>query len=502
MNKRKDPPRLQDMAHRKICKMIREVGIKWTRRLHSAAVMGQNYWLQETESVDGECVTVRHNLASLPVPLVAEFIVQYAVGEFTTRIASYDNESNRPHINRLYDRQIQRDICANMFKAVLLPCVSRCNIGNTESGFVQELLIQLLYVVPNIKALIFPSKERPNYMQLFVERIQILTQLQEFRFHVGCTTEIIIELSKYCPHLKKLSVQDSRRVDDECVEHLLKLTHLRALNVADTSISNNSFRELLSGLPQVEEVTWFGPVDPVLRDLTVCLPSVRKFVGNVSAAGLLVRKCQNITELVLLSLTEDISDLGDLRSVAELSVLLSSCTVFGFSALIMRLGQTLAKLEMYQVANLNIDDLINYCAALNELILSYCHVTYKETFDRKSPHFQNLKELKLRHNWGPFDFRSVLHLYVNLNILHIVGMGEITDEVIRQIVTSGGWRSVTECVADHCGYLSMITAFLLIKTCPNLTKLGNINSWPGVAYGELETFLNFVRHTNLSLTVC
>jgi hypothetical protein len=170
-----------------------------------------------------------------------------------------------------------------MFKAVLLPCVSRCNIGITESGFVQELLIQLLYVIPNIKALIFPPEERLNYMQLFVERIPFLTQLQEFRFHVGCTTEIIIELSKYCPHLIKLSVQDSRRVDDECVENLLKLTHLRALNVADTSISINGYRALLSGLPQVEVVTWFGPIDPVLRDLTAYLPSVRKFVGKISA---------------------------------------------------------------------------------------------------------------------------------------------------------------------------------------------------------------------------
>jgi hypothetical protein len=113
-----------------------------------------------------------------------------------------------------------------MLKAVRLPCMSTCDMGITESEFVQELLIKLPYAIPNIKALILPPLKRLNYMQLFVERIQILTQLQEFRFHVGCTTEIIIELSKYCPHMKNLSVRFSICVDDVCVEHLLKLTHV------------------------------------------------------------------------------------------------------------------------------------------------------------------------------------------------------------------------------------------------------------------------------------
>jgi hypothetical protein len=125
-------------------------------------------------------------------------------------------------------------------------------------------------------------------MQLLVERIQILTHLQEFCFHTGCTTEIIIQLSKYCPHMKKISVQDSRRVDDQCVEHLLKLRHLLSLNIAETSVSANSYATLLSGLPQVRDVVWFHPIDPVLGNLTLCLPSVEAFVGIISDAKLLV----------------------------------------------------------------------------------------------------------------------------------------------------------------------------------------------------------------------
>jgi hypothetical protein len=387
-----------------------------------------------------------------------EYIVHYGVVEFTKIIASYHDDDGRSPITRSVDTEIHHDICANMFKAVLLPCMSECNIGITRSEFVQELLIKLLYVIPNIKALILPPAERPNYMKLFVERIQILTHLQEFRFNVGCTTEIIIELSKYCPHMKKLCVEESRRVDDVCVEHLLKLRHLRVLNIVKTSISTNGYSTLLSNLPLIQDIVWFSPIDPVLRELTVRLPSVMAFAGKVSAAELLVQNCPNITELVLVSPTTDMSDLGELKSVAALSISLSNCTVIGFRVLIRELGPNLTILEMHQVRNLNFDDLINYCIVLNSLRIGYCHITYTETFDRELPHFRNLKELELRHNWGPFDFSSVLHLYANLNVLHAVGMRKITDAFVSEIVTAGGFRNLIELVVDHCGYMSIETA--------------------------------------------
>jgi hypothetical protein len=179
-------------------------------------------------------------------------------------------------------------------------------------------------------------------------------------------------------------------VDDECVEHLLKLTHLRALNVAGTSISINSYGSLLSGLPQIQDIVWSDPIDPVLRDLTVCLPSVKSFVGNISDAELLVMMCPNVTHIFLHSTIEDISVLGELRSVVALSIFISNCNVIGFSALIRGLGPNLTILEMHQVENINIDYIINYCTVLNTLTISHCHVTQAEIFDIESPHFLNL----------------------------------------------------------------------------------------------------------------
>jgi hypothetical protein len=113
-----------------------------------------------------------------------------------------------------------------------------------------------------------------------------------------------------------------------------------------------SYLALVSVLRNVEEVVWYHSTDPVRRDLTACLPSVRKFVWKVLAAGLLVRKCPNIAELVLDNPTEDISDLGNLRSVAALSILWCNYTVVRCSHVISPLDPRLTILNMHQVKNL------------------------------------------------------------------------------------------------------------------------------------------------------
>jgi hypothetical protein len=157
---------------------------------------------------------------------------------------------------------------------------------------------------------------------------------------------------------------------------------------------------------------------------------------------------------------------------------------------------------MQVIMDVNMDDLINYCSFLDELNIRSCHITCRRTFDPELPHFRNLKELRLRHNWGPFDFSFILHLYVNLNVLSIVGLAQISDTVIRQIVMADGFRNVTEFVAFRCGDMSMDTAWLLMQNCPNLTKIGNISGWSGVTDYEVATILTFLRNNNLSLLLC
>jgi hypothetical protein len=502
MNRRKDPPSLEVLLCQNIREILQKVAVKWTHRLHVAALSGRNRWLQEVKSVEKECYLVRLKLTSLTVPVISELITHYSVSDFTKAMSSFDTDAGLPFITRVYNRGIYEDICTHMLKSVLLPCLSRLDMRTVDSDFVQMLLIKLLYVIPNVKALMLPLGIGPRHLQIFKERIQILIDLQELCFLFDCTTEIIIELSKYCPRLKKLSVEYSRRVDDNCVKHLLKLRNLISLNVADTSISAGSYAAILWRLPQIEDVTWIGPIEPVLINLKTCLPLVRDFVGTVSVAKLLVRKLPNVTKLTLYSLNEDPSDLATLRNVAELSIQQNSPTPVKLGPVITHLGPSLTKLNFFGVMIIDMNDVISCCTALNELSITFSNLTSSERVDRKSAHFKNLKNLILTQNTGTFSFSSVLHLYVNLNVLRIVGMAEMTDQFIRQVVTADRFKYITEFVVEHCGDLNIQTAFLLMNNCPSLIKLGNIDMWPEITNEDAVMLLNYVRINNLLLTVC
>jgi hypothetical protein len=501
MNRRKQPPLLEDLVHWKVQKMLRDAGVNCTRRLYSASVTDRNSWLEEIKTVAEQCGLVRQELASLPVPNILELVVFRAVRNFAEIIASYYEDNGCALITNISESKIHHDICANLLKAVLLPCMPVLNVGCVESIFVQALLIELLYFIPNIKVLILPPVHHPSYIRVLVEKIMILSHLQTFHFHVGCTTEIIVELSKYCPRLKSISVTNSRCVEDDCVEHLLKFRHLHTLNLAGTLLSYVSYEALLSGLPHIRGIFWFDPIDPVLGNLTTCLPSVTTFYGMISDADLLVHKCPNLKEVVLLTQTGDISTLGQVPNIAYITVFNSCWTTIKFSDLVRNLGATLTALELRRVLYINIDDLIKYCAVLNSLLIDYCHVMNTEILNSKLPHFHNLKKITIKKYMGQYDFSSILQKYVNLNVFDIAEMKVVTDTFIKQIVTAGGFRCLTEICVDRCGDMTIDTALLLVQNCPNLTRLGNIRSWPAVNDDDVEIFLNFVRNNNLSLTV-
>lgn len=502
MNKRKDPPRLEVEARKTICNMIREVGVRWTGKLRSAVAMGRHRWLREIESVEEECVQLRWTLAALPVPSMLDVIVADSVSEFINIIYSFDIEVGS-HRLITTNKNFHQDICANMFKAVLFPCLYKYKINNALTGFVQEVVITLLYVNPDVSALHMPSVYNRKHLQLLLQRIPILTALKEFCFHIGCTTQIVVELSKYCTHLNKLSLEDCRFVDDDCVSHILKMKHLVTLNVANTSISDEGYVTILSRLPNLQNVVWYNNLDVVLTYIRDHLLPVRKVVGRISKARLLVQKCPNVEHLILLSIREDISDIKELSRVTAVSVVQSSCITINLGAVNRNIGSTLKKLDLYQVVNINIDDLILYCTVIKTLTIAYSHIIGPDhnSFDSELPHFKSVEEIRLRQNWGTHDFCYLLHLYANLKVCYTAGVNPVDDKFIRQVLTHGGFRRVTEFVIEYCGELTLPTVWLLMRSCPNLTVLGNVSSWSRVSSNDLVVIREHLRVNNLALII-
>ncbi|KDR13193.1 uncharacterized protein LOC110835585 isoform X1 [Zootermopsis nevadensis] len=503
MNKRKEPSSLESEANDKLCTMIRDVAIKWTRKLRSAVVKGRQHWLLEMKIVQEECAQLRGFLATLPVPGVLDIIVAQSVENLIKVLSSFNNFRVVPRLNTSYDRELNRNICINMLKSVLLPCLYTCNIRNVDSAFVQEIIVNLLYLNPKVIDLQLSVICDKYCLQLLLERIPSLIDLQGFQLRLTCTNAIVIKLSEYCTKLTKLFVEDCAFVDDDSVEHLLKLANLVNLNVANTSISNEGYITLLSRLPLVQNIIWYDDLDIVLTYVARCLLSVRKIIGSISNSSLVAPICPNVKHVILLSISNDISGLKELKSVNAISFFQCSSTVINLRAAITDMGSTLTRVDMHQVVNIDIDNLIYFCPVLKLLIIAYSQMTGSEHnfFDRELPHFKSVREIRLKQNWGAYDFCSLLHLYINLEICYVVGMDRVDDVFVGRLLTFGGFKHVTEFVIDNGGYLSMPTVQLIMKNCLNLTVLGNFRSWSGLTENDLNEFLQFVRSNNLALTI-
>jgi hypothetical protein len=188
--------------------------------------------------------------------------------------------------------------------------------------------------------------------------------------------------------------------------------------------------------------------------------------------------------------------------VTHLTIQLANSALYRLSPLITGLGPNLTSLDLFLVVNISVEDIVYYCISLKKLSISFCLL--KSDLERFSPelqHFQNVNDLKLVENEGTFDFSSILHMYINLNKLHVEGMGEMTEGLIARIISAGGFRNLNEFVAEKCGYLSFKGVDLLIGGCPRLIFIGHLSSWPGITKEQLDYYLELAKRYNFSLVV-
>jgi hypothetical protein len=78
---------------------------------------------------------------------------------------------------------------------------------------------------------------------------------------------------------------------------------------------------------------------------------------------------------------------------------------------------------------------------------------------------------------------------------------QVNDDVIRRIISVGGFKRLSVFLIEDGGYLSMESVLLLLNCCPNLTKIGHQKSWSGFPEIIAWAFKTFVQTHNIALAV-
>jgi hypothetical protein len=502
MNNKKSPELLSKLAQHQFCSMIGCRVIAWTDKLLSTGGLGWRDRLPLIHAVLNQCLELRHLLISQP-DSTGRLISEPTFRTVADIIAKYDIAFRSRFSNMIFRRQYE-EVCLYLLRAVYVPCMEKCNIKDTGSEFVQDLLSQSLQINLNVTCLILPLTLSNKASRSILRNLHRLTVLQEFRSKFCCTTDILIELGKHCTLLRVLDVTSSTFVTDGCVGYLLNLKSLEELYVGGTKISEIRYAFLLSFLPRIRNIHWRGPVEGILKNIALeCLPLVTEFCGTVSDASIVAKVCPRIKNLKISLLNQNSLELKQLTDVVSLEVGDCDYKINNLSIIFKIMGVRLRELHMFMVRNINFSHVIRGCPVLKILILKFCGVTISENaiFDPELPHFKSVNEMTLQGNQDLKNVHKYLHHYVNLKVFRAEFVGELEDVTVSAILNAGGFRKLSELVFRSCGFITLRTAMLLIEKCGSLSVLGNLNTWSGVSDHDKKKLFDFVKTNNLVLNV-
>jgi hypothetical protein len=231
MPTQKTPTTLRGTSIRKVTDMIRHTIETWIQRLSLPAASTKEDYLLQVPSVMKQCSMVHEYLASLPTD-IADDLTSQIIRICVNIISDYDESDQRIKPTSPEEKEIDNDVCINMFKSVLLPSTKIYDTSDMSSGFAQELIIQTFNVTCNLTHLLFDTETETNNSALLASNIQHLTQLVFFQYNYDCTDEVVRQLALHCRKLHKIDVSYSRAVSNCSVHYLQTLKTLSDVNVS------------------------------------------------------------------------------------------------------------------------------------------------------------------------------------------------------------------------------------------------------------------------------
>ncbi|KDR13191.1 uncharacterized protein LOC110835590 [Zootermopsis nevadensis] len=502
MNNWRNPRHLKELCEEKFCSLIYRPFVIWTKTLSVSEAVQWRIRLIVFQLMLKQCVELKEYLMSLP-ELACKLLMEKIFKTVSAIIASY-HLALCSRLRNLDCRLQYEEVCLYMLRVVFLPCIKECNIRDIQNVFVQELVSQSLQTNPNITRLILPHIPTTKVENSVLSSFESLAVLQEFNSEFGCTNDIVIELGKHCKLLKVLDITGSKLVTNGCVQYILNMQNLEKLYVSESSISETCYALLISNLPRIQNITWKGPVDFILRKITkISIPSVNEFVGAVSDASLVRKVCPHVKYLSVCIQTGDAWDLVNLNNVEWLEFTSCDYNIQSLGIVFKYLGKRLVKLDMAAVKNVDITQIIRYCTVLEIFNVGLCEIVISEIFPLTTElrHFKSVKEIALVCNQNVVYFLKILHLYENLESFYAEGVADLEHNTLSEIINAGGFRKLSKIRLCFCGLLTLQTALLLIGRCGNLLVIGNLSAWYGVSVDDQNYLFDFVLTNNLALSV-
>ncbi|PSN49043.1 hypothetical protein C0J52_09632 [Blattella germanica] len=479
MPRHKQPYSLGELALQTVEKLIRDVGNNLIRNVCTAT---PRIICEETSDLNAELYDVYwlHQMLHSNLPnIFADELTRHAF------IAIREIVEHTECMSYLFawdgDRKC-RCIIEDMIECTLHPQIRIMDFLEWPK-FMWLVLCKNLHKLKRLEVLkLHSSSACDSEMKDFIEHdICLLKNLVSFAYKGGCSDKIMYQVGNNCEKLQILDVSLSARLTDNSIQSILKLQELRKLDVSCTNLSEEGCFQLLTSLRNLESYA----------------------CSKLSMPWMMVDLCPNLTQVSLSYVTCDLSTLGQLANLKDLSLSRCNCLVTNLNGLLQIKGQDLIILQLNYVWNADINSITTYCTRLKKLTWEVYTFTDNEPIEVRgavTPHYCNLEHLDIT-NFSPLNLNFQPFNYLNIKILKVHFFGDICDDLVFAAVSKNFLRQLIELRLYNCGFLSLKTVRLLLDHCPHLRILAGLTTWRGISGKELENFHIELKANNIDICV-
>ncbi|XP_026321541.1 uncharacterized protein LOC113231421 isoform X3 [Hyposmocoma kahamanoa] len=348
-----------------------------------------------------------------------------------------------------------------------------------------------------------------------VQALQTLHCLKYLVINYDCTDNILKCIVQNCPKLEKLDISSSKCITNDSVNIMLKLMHLRSVQLYRTFVTLEGFTKLLINCKTLEDLGRCDEIGKILEYIDLTNSDARPLnlkvyvsrYATLHQLQLSVEMCPFIRSMTVFhnTLQNDLMVLIGLRDLRELKLL--SCDFYAdqVKQVLQVKGCNLAHLHLEHVDQIDLNALMyisQMCPLLESMTFYNCTlIQHTSLYTKKleiSP-YRNLKKLTIVAKCTEEQLMFLLSNCLNVEFIQIGTAVQMTDDFVIKLLNKNPLIHLRELRIMQSDFMTMTSVKSIVESCMCLEVLVELESWTLLTENDREYIRDYIRVNNLNI---
>lgn len=347
------------------------------------------------------------------------------------------------------------------------------------------------------------------------QALKTLHKLKYLVINYDCTDNILKCIVQNCSKLEKLDISSSKCVTNDSVNIILKLKHLRSVQLYRTFVTLEGFTKLLINCKTLEDIGRCDEIGKILEYIDLTNSDARPLnlkvyvsrYATLHQLQLSVEMCPFIRSMTVFhnTLQNDLMVLIGLQDLRELKLL--SCDFYAdqVKQVLQVKGCNLSHLHLEHVDQIDLNALMyisQMCPLLESMTFYNCTLIQHTSLYTKKleiPPYRNLKKLTIVAKCTEEQLMFLLSNCLNVEFIQIGTAVQMTDDFVIKLLNKNPLIHLRELRIMQSDFMTMTSVKSIVESCMCLEILVELESWTLLTENDREYIRDYIRVNNLNI---